>query len=91
MDPQRNVSVYSCVTMQGKIIIMKTDGKSSENVEDFTYLGERVNIHREAKNKLKSVKVCHCAYQNLLSSCLVSQNIIKSHNSRVSCDYLQEF
>jgi hypothetical protein len=95
MDPQREDSVCSCVTMQGKIFIMKTAGKSSENVEDFTYLGETVNkqnhIHREAKNRLKSVNICHCAYQNLLSSCFVSQNIIKSHNSRVSCDVLQKF
>jgi len=81
--------------MQGKTIIMKTAGKSSENVEDFTNLGERVNkqnhIHREAKNRLKLVNSCHCAYQNLLSSRLVSQNIIKLHNSKVSCDVLQEF
>jgi len=41
--------------MQGKIIIMKTAGKSSENVEDFTYLGGTINkqnhIHRAA-NKI---------------------------------------
>jgi len=95
MHPQRNVSVCSCVTMQGKIFIMKTAGKSSEDVEDFTHMraivSKQNHIHRGAKNRLKSVNSCHCAYQNFLSSCLLSQNIIKSHNSRVSCDVLQEF
>jgi len=75
MDPQRHASVCSCVTMQGKIIFMKTAAKSPGNVEDFTFLGETVNkqnhIHREAKNRLKSVNSYHCAYKNPLSSYLV--------------------
>lgn len=54
MDPQRNVSVCSCVTVQGKIIIMKTAGKSSGNVEDFTYLGETVNKKITFTEKLRT-------------------------------------
>ena len=57
-----------------------------------THTHTQYHIHRrEANNRLKSVNGYHCAYQNLLSSCLVPQNIIKPHNSRVSCDVLHEF
>jgi len=57
----------------------KIGNKSFDGQERFKYLGTLTNhnsIHEEIKRRLKSRNACYHSVQNLLSSSLLSKNII---------------
>jgi len=65
---------------------MKTDNKSLETVELFTYFGTALKdmtyFHEYIKSKLKSGNACYHSMQNLTSSSLFSKNInFKPHRT----------
>ena len=65
---------------------MKLDNISFERVEQFKYLGTNLtyqnSIREEYKSRLKSRNACYHLAQNLLSSSLLSKNlIIKVHGN----------
>jgi hypothetical protein len=54
--------------------------RSLENLSQFKYMGTKVTnqnlIQEEIKGRLNSGNVCYHAVQNLLSSCLMAENVI---------------
>ena len=59
---------------------MKADYSSFERVEEFKYLGTTLTyqtyIEEEIKSRLKSGTACYRSVQNLLSSSLLSKNLM---------------
>jgi hypothetical protein len=64
----------------GQIHSMKIDISSFEKVEEFKYWGTALtnqnSIQEDIKSRLKSGYVCHHSVQNLLSSSLLSKNLM---------------
>jgi len=74
----------------GRSHSIKIDNSSFETVERFRYLGTTVTnrntIQEEIKSRLKSGNACHHSGENLLSSSLLSKNlIIKICGTTVLC------
>ena len=74
---------------------MKTDISSFEKVEEFKYWGTALtnqnSIQEEIKSRLKSGNVCHHSVRNLLSSSLLSKNLItKIYRNIILPDVLYE-
>jgi hypothetical protein len=59
---------------------VKTGNRSFERMEQFKYLGTKImyrnSIQEEIKSKFKSGNACYHSVQNLLSSSLLSKNIM---------------
>ena len=64
----------------GQIHSMKIDIGSFEKVEEFKYWGTALtnqnSIQEDIKSRLKSGYACHYSVQNLLSSSLLSKNLM---------------
>jgi len=65
---------------EGRSHSMKIDNRSFERVKDLKYLGttftNQNSIQAEIKSRLNSENVCYHSVQNLLSSRLLSKNLI---------------
>jgi len=66
---------------------IKTDNSSFERVEEFTYLGTTLtnqnSLQEDIKSRLKSRNACYHSVQNLLSSRLLSKNLMIKINRTI--------
>jgi hypothetical protein len=64
----------------GRDVSVKIDNSSIERVEEFKYLGmmltDQNSIQEEIKSRLKLGNACYHSVQNLLSSRLLSKNLV---------------